>query len=249
MGILYMTGILKETKPQTPTPDKTMDFAVFPDSTMLSNVSNRACSYYTAKGKNSDVLLSNINYSNVLTNIEDGLVNLKSYMPYVDGTDTTKSFTNLSIKPDLTEYINNMNKDILQLGFIANCLTEALGATALGATEQVFAAKKELETSKDRYEELQSPETHVSYYEGTFPIYRPIKDSTLFGLFAAGLFLMLLSLICFLRTQGVEINLILPQTTLPGIPTNMFAGMGTYIGIASVLGIITGYFIHIYYKQ
>jgi len=219
-------------------------FVTFPDSTILSNVSNGRCSYYTGNGKNSDVLLSNINYSNVLLNIDSGLEKLIFYKEMVDGTNTKAHITDIYIQPPLSKYIIDMNAQMLQLGFIANCLTEAFGAT-----EQVFAAKKELETSKDRYEELQSPETHVSYYEGTFPIYRPIKDSTLFGLFAAGLFLMLLSLICFLRTQGVEINLILPQTTLPGIPANMFAGMGTYIGIASVLGIITGYFIHIYYKQ
>jgi hypothetical protein len=215
---------------------------VFIDDNRLRNVSNRTCSYYTANARDTDALLSNINYSNVLNNINFGLMILNYYKQVL--TVDSSWITRESIQPALSKYIEDMNAQMLQLGFIANCVTEALGAT-----EQVFTAEKELETSKDRYEELHSPETHVSYYEGTFPIHRPIKDSTLFGLFAAGLFLMLLSLICFLRTQGVEINLILPQTTLPGISVNMFAGMGTYIGIASVLGIITGYFIHIYYKQ
>ena len=137
----------------------------------------------------------------------------------------------------------NLKTQIRQLAFVANCVTEQADVT-----DALYSAKESLSLSKDRYDQLHSPETHVSYYEGTFPIYRPVGQTTLFILFGVGLFLMLLSLLCFMRTQGIELQLVMPQSTLPGISFSMFTGQGMYIGIASFVGIVLGYFLHIYYK-
>ena len=212
---------------------------IFPSATLLSNVSVPYCSYYTSASNYSshptaNLFLSRINFAPVYANIQRGMSNI-----------TVLSSSNIiySNSPEITAYINTLHSQVSQLGFIANCVTEQAGVT-----EELYAAKKRLDVSKERYEMIRSPETHVSYYEGTFPIYRPIGQSTLFALFGVGLFLMLLSLVLFLRTQGIELQLVLPQTMAVSGIFGLFQGQGMYIGIAALIGIVLGYLLHIYYK-
>lgn len=224
---------------------------IFPDKVAFSNISKRYCSYYASYSNfnafsNADGFLSNINFFAVRSNIQQGATNIDTLLK---GTATITSTT------DLDAYLKKMNNDILQLGYIANCVSEEYDIT-----DELYAAKKELELSKDRYDKLHFPEKDVSYYESTFPIYRPINEKTLFILFALGLFLMLLALVCFLRTHGIEINILVPQTTvtIPGMSTmyyisSAFSGQGTLYGfisisaIAAACGILTGYLIYKYY--
>jgi len=210
--------------------------ALFPNSNAMSNIDRPYCSYYTpgSSFSTADLFLTNINFSNTYENVKAGIVNIHEILAQ------SNSF---SIPSDTTTYISTLQSQIQKLVFVSNCITEQTDST-----DALFAAKKELALSKERYEMLHSPETHVSYYEGTFPIYRPIGQSTLFILFGLGLFLMLLSLVLFLRTQGIELQLVLPQTlALPGI-SSMLTGQWTYIAIAAALGIALGYVFHIYYK-
>jgi hypothetical protein len=214
---------------------------VFPGSNVLSNIDKQYCSYYTS-GSNVfptvERFLSYHNFPAVKTNILDGLSNIQ--------TKILSSNVEFSYTSPLSNYLNTMRTDMLSLAFVANCVKEQ---TAVN--DALYSAKKTLEVSKDRYEQLHSPETHVSYYEGTFPIYRPIGQTTLFSLFGVGLFLMLVSLLFFLRTQGIEIQLVMPQTfTVSGSSVyTTLVGQGMYIGIASVIGIVLGYFLHVYYKE
>jgi hypothetical protein len=196
------------------------------------------CSYYTSASNYSasptaSLFLSNINFAPVYATIQTGLSN---------SIVLASSNIVYSNSPEITAYINTLQTQVSQLGFIANCVTEQAGVT-----EELYAAKKQLNLSKERYEILKSPETHVSNYEGTFPLYRPIGQSTLFALFGVGLFLMLLSLILFLRTQGIELQLVLPQTLVASGIFGLVQGQGMYIAIAAVVGIVLGYFLHIYY--
>lgn len=213
---------------------------IFPTQAVLSNISSRYCSYYTAGSNlsafsNADAFLSNINFSNVYTNIQAGISNINVL---------TSSNTPFSNTVAMQTYRNNIDVQLQQLSFVANCVTEQTDMT-----ESLYSNAKELSLSKERYDMIDSPETHVSYYEGTFPIYRPIGQTTMFALFGMALFLMLLSILLFLKTQGIELQLIMPQTfALPGAPS-MFSGQLTYIGIASLVGVVLGYFIHVYYKQ
>lgn len=220
---------------------------IFPNNKVLKNVNQAYCTHYTSGSNarnfsNADEFLSNLDFSNVRANVQAGL----SAIIVANATATkwlssnTGTYT-LSNSPQLTTYIDNLKTSVLSLAFVANCVTEQKDPT-----EDLYKAKQELDVSKDRYEQLHSPETHVSYYEGTFPIYRPIGHTTMFVLFGLGLFLMLLSLLCFMRTQGIELHLVMPQSVaLPGI--SIFEGQGMYIGIASLVGIVLGYFLHIYY--
>jgi len=211
---------------------------IFPSATVLSNVSVPYCSYYTSASNYSvsptaNQFLTNINFAPVYANIQKGLTNITAL------ATSNISYTN---SPEITAYINTLDSQVSQLGFIANCVTEQTGVT-----EELYAAKKRLDVSKERYDMLNSPETHVSYYEGTFPIYRPISETTLFVLFGVGLFLMLLSLLLFLRTQGIELQLVLPQTMAVSGIFGIFQGQGMYIGIAAAVGLVLGYILHVYY--
>ena len=209
---------------------------LFPASPVFSNMSASYCSYYTTASNvpaTASLFLSKLNFSNVYTNVQAGIVAAANLINNnKDFTPTTSTST----------YLTNLNTQVQQFAYVANCIAEQNDYTV-----SLYSNTKQLALSKERYEQLKSPETHVSYYEGTFPIYRPISQSTLFVLFGVGLFLMLLSILFFLRTQGVEIQLIMPQTTiLSGIST-VFVGQATYIAMAASVGIVLGYLIHIYY--
>jgi hypothetical protein len=224
---------------------------IFPDTVTFSNISKRYCSYYSSYSnfnafQSADGFLSNINFFAVRSNVQQGATNIDTLL---------KGNASIASSSNLDAYLAQLNTNILQLGYIANCVSEEYDVT-----DELYAAKKELELSKDRYDKIQFPEKDVSYYEGTFPIYRPINEKTLFILFAVGLFLMLLALVCFLRTQGIEINILVPQTTvtIPGMSTmysisSSFSGQGTLYGFISIAtvaagcGILTGYLIYKYY--
>lgn len=75
------------------------------------------------------------------------------------------------------------------------------------------AAKAAAEESNLRLKSILTPEQHLSYYDGWFPLIRPMSESALFGVFGAALFMLLLSILVFLRMTGVEIQLQIPEIT------------------------------------
>ena len=209
---------------------------IFASYARLSNIDSRTCSTYQSNiNVNSYQFFNSIGFNTLYTNLVNSQSNFTQYVNSNFGTSSND-------KDALYGYMMGVNRDITTLGFITNCVTDTVDTSA-----SVADAQKQLDISKHRYEQLKSPETHVSYYEGTFPIYRPIKESTLFALFGFGLFLMLVALMCFLRTQGIQINVLFPQTSFS--ISGILSGQAKYIGIASVVGVVLGYFMHIYYKQ
>jgi len=204
-------------------------------SVLFSNMGFTTCTPYIGYS-NASTLLSSLNFTNVLSNLQTAQVRLRSTTPNFPSLPNGVTFT---ASPELSNYMNALQPKLLQLGYIKNCITEQFNTIS-----KLPAVQDELALSKDRYEQIDSPETHVSYYEGTFPIYRPIKQTTLFVLFGIGIFFMLLSLLLFLRTQGIQLQLIVPEMGLPGMASIEWK----YIGIASIVGVILGYFIHVYYK-
>jgi hypothetical protein len=124
-------------------------------------------------------------------------------------------------------YIENSYLPIVRLG--NTCLKEALEVdqTALKA------AQDKLEESQSRLAAITNPEEQVSYYEGWFPMIRPMTEPALLGIFGAAIFMLLVSILVFLRLQGVEINLIVPDTTLFTLPPNatyyIYGGLATGI--------------------
>jgi len=202
------------------------------DTTVVfSNMGFTTCTPYIAYS-NAPTLLTSLNFTNVLSNLQTGQTRVANLL-------ALRNAPTVTVSPELTTYMNALQPNLLQLGYIKNCITEQFNTIS-----KLPAVQDELALSKDRYEQLDSPETHVSYYEGTFPIYRPIKQITLFVLFGMGIFFMLLSLLLFLRTQGIQLQLIVPEMGLPGMGSIEWK----YIGIASIVGVVLGYFIHVYYK-
>ena len=88
-----------------------------------------------------------------------------------------------------------------------SCLREA---TQIDRTAY-NVAKAKAEESNLRLKSILTPEQHLSYYDGWFPLIRPMSESALFGIFGAALFMLLLSILVFLRMTGVQIQLQIPE--------------------------------------
>jgi hypothetical protein len=79
------------------------------------------------------------------------------------------------------------------------------------------SAKATEEESKSRLDSILTPEQHTSYYEGWFPIIRPMTEFSLFTLFGSALFLLLVSITIFLSMGGVAVQIQIPEIVMPQI--------------------------------
>ena len=116
---------------------------------------------------------------------------------------------------------------------VQSCLREA---TQVDRAEY-NAAKAEAEESNLRLKSILTPEQHLSYYDGWFPLIRPMSESALFGIFGAALFMLILSILVFLRMTGVQIQLQIPEiTNFPSwLTLPPYASYYIYGGIAAGL--------------
>jgi hypothetical protein len=144
-------------------------------------------------------------------------------------------------------YIKSLqNTDIPILKYMVNCIEESVNIP--DNRSEYIKAKEALDVSKKRLEMILNPENHVSYYEGWFPMSRPMHEYSLFILFGIALFLLLLSVVLFIRTQGIQVNI----TTSPAYDmgaTNIYETVKGYILYIIALGIFIGYLVHIYTKK
>lgn len=111
-------------------------------------------------------------------------------------------------------------------------------------SDSAVASQAKLEEAKARYEAIKDPEQKVGYYEGWFPIFRPMKESSLFGVFGAGLFLLLLSIFIFLNMNGVSVSVQLPQTG--GLELPDFSAAGPWAVGGLVIGGLGTYLVYKY---
>jgi hypothetical protein len=72
------------------------------------------------------------------------------------------------------------------------------------------AAKQTTEESKLRLDGIRNSDTQVSYYEGWFPLFRPMSETALFALFSVSIGLLLVAIAIYLRMQGIELQLTMP---------------------------------------
>jgi len=152
-----------------------------------------------------------------------------------------------SINSSIQTYIKSLqNTDIPILKYMVNCIEESVNIP--DNRSEYIKAKEALDVSKKRLEMILNPENHVSYYEGWFPMSRPMHEYSLFILFGIALFLLLLSVVLFIRTQGIQVNI----TTSPAYDmgaTNIYETVKGYILYIIALGIFIGYLVHIYTKK
>jgi hypothetical protein len=145
----------------------------------------------------------------------------QAYMTEFGTTTTAGGFTTAIEKKaqDVITYIDTIQNSVIpSITFAASCLSESLEVD----NKELNQAQAQLDESKERYESIKNPETNVSYYEGWFPIVRPMSEGALFGLFGAAIFMLLLSIFIFLRLAGVVINIQIPEIILPEFLMNIF---------------------------
>jgi hypothetical protein len=140
--------------------------------------------------------------------------------------------TNVPGATNVSEFVSSISTTHLPIIKLADtCLQESLQVDTTALTQ----AQKSVEESKSRLESITNPERNVSYYEGWFPMVRPMTEPALFGLFAAAIFMLLLSILVFLRLSGVQIDIQIPEMAF-SLPPN--ASYYMYGGV--VAGIIGG---------
>jgi hypothetical protein len=190
---------------------------------------------------NADSFLGSYN----VTNLQTKLNNIASILsdPNIGSSANINTVMGAA---DVARYISNVQtNDIPTLRFMINCIEESTASPDLHAYEE---AKQVLDASKERLEMVRNPENHVSNYEGWFPLTRPMRESSLFIIFGIGLLLFLLSIVLFIKRQGVEINV----ATSPGYELAVKSVYQTVKGyglLIVVAGSLIGYLVHIYSKN
>ena len=134
---------------------------------------------------------------------------------------------------NVKEYLNDLESNVRYMRFVNDCMM--INPDKKGLDEQ----KEKTEESRLRYESLKTPEERVSYYEGWFPLLRPISETGLFVLFGLSLLFLFYSAALFLRMAGIQFDI-----TLPGIVLGQTYGVSALQGngpfiIGFLLGAIT----------
>jgi hypothetical protein len=109
---------------------------------------------------------------------------------------------------NILNYINKVqNNQIPVLRQVNQCLREA-SEPNMNALEQ---QRNDTNESKTRLEFITNADKNVSYYDGWFPMFRPMTEGSLFGLFATSIFLLLLSTAILLQFAGISLDITFPS--------------------------------------
>jgi hypothetical protein len=143
--------------------------------------------------------------------IKDKLTTFKSLLSDADVSQPIRDKPGYS---DINTFLTDLSRTYLpNIRLVDNCLKEdqQIDMTAYNS------AKATEEESKSRLESILTPEQHTSYYEGWFPIIRPMTEFSLFTLFGSALFLLLVSITIFLSMGGVAVQIQIPEIVMPQI--------------------------------
>ena len=230
-GLVTTTGTPVSTNPSIDTENPFILTGTGAVSQTCSTIKDAASSAST-----SDAFLQNYKLSGA-TQLKTKLTTLKSNLALADqglvltgktGFDTGVTAGTTNIK-DFVASLTTTYLPVIKL--VDTCLQESLQVDTSALTQ----AQTTLEESKSRLESITNPERNVSYYEGWFPMVRPMTEPALFGLFAAAIFMLLLSILVFLRLSGVQIDIQIPEMAF-NLPPN--ASYYIYGGAAA--GIVGG---------
>jgi hypothetical protein len=144
--------------------------------------------------------------------------------------DQGQTFTSPVGRDEVNTHLRDLENTYLPVIRLAKtCLQESLQIDQSALKD----SQSRLEEAQSRLASITNPEENVSYYEGWFPIVRPMTESALLGLFGAAIFMLLMSVLVFLRLQGVEINLIIPDMVIPYFTLPPNASYYIYGGLAT----------------
>lgn len=159
------------------------------------------------------------------------LKNLKDFKTVLEAADQRQTISSNTGYTAINTYITDLEtRELPVLELLDNCLKEKY----IIDTEALDAQKQATEESKDRMQSLQHPERNTSYYEGWFPIFRPMQEVTLFALFGIAMALLTLSLYIFLKMSDVEFNVSFGSTV--GGTGGAFASLPPLSEFAPYLG-------------
>ncbi len=149
-------------------------------------------------------------YKNDVTTITNNLQSLLSNvnMPNVVMGQVVDSNTNNYTTLDTN--LTNIGTDVLTFNTLADYLKEQ---STVDLTDYT-AAKQTSEESKLRLDGIRNSDTQVSYYEGWFPLFRPMSETALFSIFSVSITLLLASIAIYLRMQGIELQVTMPASTI-----------------------------------
>lgn len=184
------------------------------------------------------------NFSNFLDECKNSNVDPAKAFPIGSGTDGEAILTYLDYFS--TDY-NAVLVPASQLTYLRNVrdgVQQKYANESDTILTQLNQKKKDLDEAKTRYEAIKDPEQKVGYYEGWFPIFRPMKESSLFGIFGAGLFLLLISIFMFLNMNGVSVSVELPVAGGFELPDFSMAGPWAIGGL--VVGGVGAYLLYKY---
>ncbi len=140
----------------------------------------------------------------------------------------------------IKEYMNTVQTNQLPvLRLVDTCLFEA----STPDYKSLEKTQDKVDVSKTRLDAILDSNNKVSYYEGWFPLFRPMSEVSLFSLFAVSIFALLFSIAVFLRLNGVELELI-----IPGGSEFSSESFIPYVKIGSILAAAISLFV-IFYKK
>jgi hypothetical protein len=168
--------------------------------------------------------------------ISDKLTTFKAGLVSADTRQTISDKTGYSDINTFLSSINSTHMPVLRL--VDNCLKESLQIDMT----KYNSAKATAEESKSRLDSILTPEQEVSYYEGWFPIVRPMSETALFILFGTALFLLLVSITVFLSMSGVSVQIQIPELMLPQILNSYLPpGASYYLYSGLFFGLVATY--------
>lgn len=194
--------------------------------------------------------LSLTKYKNELTEfvnaLSDTKINSQGTFPSTAGSDGEAMITFLNKFGTLSGSTLTKTTQILSLENVRDSIkSKSTSIQDLSPSNEYAMKENDLDEAKARYEMIMNPEQKVGYYEGWFPIFRPMKESALFGVFGAGLFLLILSILVFLNMNGVSISVELP-TGDQGISLPDFSNSRPWLLGGVALGAIVAYLLNKY---
>jgi hypothetical protein len=144
--------------------------------------------------------------------------------------------------PNNTNILNYLDKvktsQIPVLQQVHHCLTEA----SQPDTKELIQQRNETSEAKSRFDFIQNADKNVSYYEGWFPMFRPMTEGALFGLFGASIFLLLLSIAILLQFVGISLDITFPDLGFTEKGTSYIPYIVMGIGLSGTIALLRWYF-------
>jgi hypothetical protein len=174
------------------------------------------------------------------------LKNLSDFKTALEPADQNFKISDVPIYEVIDRYLSDIEtRQLPVLELVQSCRQEKDVENEDLLTKQRDAT----EESQTRLERIRNPERATSYYEGWFPIFRPLQEQTLFALFGVAMALLVLSLYIFLKLSDVEFNVsIASGGAVGGLLSSLpsFGEIGPYLIGGVLLGVIGATLIYRY---